>query len=296
MSTSSGESGSCLFCGHYLNEHTKASRSQCKKCKKRFYICQAPLHETAGWRICDIPCGCGSKYYPTTAKEARPLKPTEYASTHPLYESPPSNGEDTSYEAASSTSAAPATEPVYVTLKKNGDQFEFTYNNNKILTYARHWRPARLVYQGQEDDFWLTENDGVSYITWTLPTDNQEVQTQRSLGKRVAYPAQPSHERTLSNSTDPLQWDDERFEAETQMASRMAGLALGGGSSDQVQDDRVHVSARYHKKDKVEFKNEDGKTVYTLISSWVQVVDGFVFESKDYGKTYFTKKIKAAKK
>lgn len=76
----------------------------------------------------------------------------------------------------------------------------------------------------------------------------------------------------------------------------MAGLALGGGSSDQNQDDRVHVSARYYKKDEVEFKNENGELVTSMKSSWDPSGGGYVFRSKECGKTYFTWKFKAAKR
>ncbi|KAF9771748.1 hypothetical protein IL306_010604 [Fusarium sp. DS 682] len=79
----------------------------------------------------------------------------------------------------------------------------------------------------------------------------------------------------------------------------MAGLALGGGSSSQVQDVRIKVSARMDNKGLVVFKskvNGKDKEIKSPRTRWVQVEGGFVFESNDYGCTFFTKEIKAAKK
>ena len=69
-----------------MNGHTKASWSKCKKCKKRFFICQAGSHGpkgARGWKICSKPCSCGRKYYPDTAKAATDLEPAQYGSAHP---------------------------------------------------------------------------------------------------------------------------------------------------------------------------------------------------------------------
>ncbi|KAH7302996.1 hypothetical protein B0I35DRAFT_447498 [Stachybotrys elegans] len=94
MSTSSGREGSCSFCGHWMNEHAREEDSNCKKCKKLFSICQAGRHgprgDRRGWRICDIPCSCGSKYYPDKAKAAKPLAADEHKSYQPPAEPGPS--------------------------------------------------------------------------------------------------------------------------------------------------------------------------------------------------------------
>ncbi|SPJ80261.1 uncharacterized protein FTOL_08653 [Fusarium torulosum] len=275
MSASSGESGFCIYCGHFLNEHTKPSRSLCKNraCKKRFLICQAPVHNTTGWRICDIPCGCGSAYYPDNANAARPLEPAEYASTHPLSESPSSGGE-----------AAPASDPIFVELWENNGYWEFGHNGMIISSSRKDWKPSRQFYEGRFWDCWRW-ND---YATWVLPS-----QSQQSTGKRVAY----THGRNVSSSTDPVTWTEERLAAETQMTSGMAGLALEGGSSYQAQDENVYVSARLYKKDNsmVEFKH-NGQVIKSKITSWATVDDGFVFKSSTYGCTFFTEVIKPAKK
>lgn len=223
MSTSSGEAGYCTFCGHLMNEHTKASRSKCKKCKKRFIVCQAPLHESAGWRICDIPCGCGSKHYPSSAKEARPLKPTEYATSHPQYESP-SGSMDLSYVAS------------------RGD----------------------------------------------VPLDEEAEQGQSS-----------SHTRTASaDSVDPLQWDQERYTAET-LASAMSGLTVESASYQRFE--RVPVSARFGKNnDTIVFKPQsgamEGYKVESVATCWAEVEDGYIFASEQYGCEFFAKEIKRRKK
>jgi hypothetical protein len=88
MTTSSGREGFCTRCRHANNEHTREREAKCKKCKKGFEICQVGDHgddNSAGWRLCFIPCGCGKKYYPDKAKSAVPLQPHEYAVDHPGY-------------------------------------------------------------------------------------------------------------------------------------------------------------------------------------------------------------------
>ncbi|KAG9249989.1 uncharacterized protein F5Z01DRAFT_640709 [Emericellopsis atlantica] len=100
MSTSTGEEGFCIYCGHAMDGHTKANHSKCKRCKKRVLVCQATVHDSvAGWRICHVPCRCGEKHFPSTAKAARHLEPTEFASSHPDYQSPEEAGDpEASYE------------------------------------------------------------------------------------------------------------------------------------------------------------------------------------------------------
>lgn len=93
MSTSTGEKGWCSYCPHSLDQHTKAKSSKCKKCRKRFLICQCGLHgherddrvNSAGWRICYRPCSCGKQYYPDTASAATELEPWEYILDHEAY-------------------------------------------------------------------------------------------------------------------------------------------------------------------------------------------------------------------
>ncbi|KAG7408476.1 hypothetical protein Forpe1208_v012027 [Fusarium oxysporum f. sp. rapae] len=92
--------------------------------------------------------------------------------------------------------------------------------------------------------------------------------------------------------TQEYEPEDVRPEGSSDVEASQSGQV----APDEVQDERVYVSARYYEEDRVEFKNEYGKVLTTMSSSWVPVVDGHVFKSKDYGKTYFTKKIKAAKK
>ncbi|KAG5786777.1 hypothetical protein H9Q69_014147 [Fusarium xylarioides] len=285
-----------------MNEHTKASLSKCKECKKRILVCQARQHaEGGGWRICDVPCGCGPRYYPSTAKEAQPLETTEYVSSHPQYESPPPDDEDTSYEApishyAPDASATPAEGPTFVELIKNGDYLQFYNHRGEVIsTFREHWQQKSIPHEGVNVLAWQVDYDGYSYLTWTLDVgDSQEQQSERSRGKRAANASQSaSHGRTLSaESIDPLQWDQSRIDEET-VTSGMAGLSVQGESSHQAK--RTHVSARLGGKDTVVFKN-DGKKVTSLRESWVEVEGGFIFESKKYGCTFFAKEIKRAKK
>lgn len=294
MSTSSGEAGFCEFCGHPMNVHTSPRFSKCEKCKKRFHVCQAGVHEEGGgWRRCDVPCGCGSRYYPSTAQEAYPLAPTEYASTHPQYESPPE--EETS--------------PTYVNLIRNGEYLQFYDHENELVSTVRgHWQQTSVLYEGENVEAWqMVDDTGYSYFTWTLDVEDARgagaTQSERSLGKQAAHvhESSSSHRRTPSaESIDPLQWSDEQFEANT-LTPAMARLAVGGSSSHQAQDlgprERVLGSARLSSKGTVVFKPEGGgEKVNSLRKSWVKVKGGFVFESKLHDCTYFTKEIKPAKK
>ena len=102
MSTSSGRTGSCERCGHFLDGHAHSRDSKCKKCKKTFEICQVATHR--GWRICFIPCKCGVQYYPDKARAAVPLASHEYQPDHPGYRplTPDEEEYDTTTDQASS--------------------------------------------------------------------------------------------------------------------------------------------------------------------------------------------------
>lgn len=323
MSTNSGESGYCLYCGHTMNEHTRASDSKCKKCKKRFYVCQATIHaNSAGWRVCWVPCGCGQKYYPSTAKAARPLNSSEYASTHPQYESPDYTDYDvdTSQESivaslATATSTAPASEPTYVSLFRSNDNFGFYgHNEEPIWTRQSDWFATTKWYEGayapcfQFDD----ESTGLSYFTWSLDVaEPSKSNRSKSHGKKPAHASTSkgassrSHRHTHSaESIDPLQWDPERLEAET-LTSGMAGLSVGEGSSRQLGDDLdqppkvVPVFAQPSEKHKgmVQFKpTSGGKKQNTPKENFVKTEGGYVFDSRAEGCIFFAKEIKPAKK
>ncbi|RSM08835.1 hypothetical protein CDV31_007974 [Fusarium ambrosium] len=298
MSTNSGESGFCKFCGHPMNGHTKSSLSKCKNCKKRMHVCQVGVHaEGDGWIICDVACGCGPRYYPSVAKQARPLAPSEYASSHPLYEPPP-DGEDEDEDEDDETSIG---SPSYVTLAKNGDYLQFFGHGGELIsTFREHWQQTTISCQGGDVDAWRMEDDtGQSYFTWTLDVDDNKDdartgQSERSLGKQVAHaPQSTSHGRTLSaESIDPLQWSEEQLEANT-LTPAMEELTIGGGSSQK----RVHGTARLSSKGTVVFKAaSDGKKVNTARASWVKVKGGFIFESNMHRCTFFTKEITPPKK
>jgi hypothetical protein len=306
MSTSTGEEGFCVFCGHLMSAHTDAKHSKCTKCKNRILVCQANNHAgRTGWRICDVSCGCGSKYYPSTAKEAYPLYSDEYASSHPLYESPP-EGEDNTFDSYSSPQASSmsASNPAYVDVTKTGQYFQFIdYDANPMYSTRDNWQQTLVDYKGVKTPAWqMTDSTGLSYFTWSLDVpDSQEgyaEQSERSRGKQVAC----SHGRTLSEeSIDQLQWDEAQLEANS-VASAMAGLTLGGSSSRQAESsgsqDRVLVSARLDSKGRVVFKRKDGgDEMKSSRECWdKEKGGGYVFESRKFGCTFFTKEIKQAKK
>lgn len=307
MSTSSGESGFCNYCGHPMDGHTKASHSKCKRCKKRIYVCQAGQHdEGGGWRICYVPCGCGQKNYPSTARAARPLEPTEYASTHPQYESP--NDTDTTHTDVPGPASPDVPEPTYVELLRSGDYLGFyDYNEDVIWTSQSDWRSSTIWFEGAEVACFQFESAGYSYFTWRLDVDSgqegtEQGQSQRSLGKKAVRQPSTSHGRTLSEeSIDPLQWDQERITAET-MASAMRGLTVGEGSSQQGEghgqvSGTVPVSARLSRKGMVDFTvKSSGKKLASTREKWVSVKGGYVFESQSEGCIFFAKEIKPAKK
>jgi len=84
MSTNSGEDGYCPYCGHAMNGHAADWESACKKCDERFVICQERHGNRSGWRICLIPCDCGTQHYPDKANAAKPLKARERVDPAPL--------------------------------------------------------------------------------------------------------------------------------------------------------------------------------------------------------------------
>ncbi|KAJ0131346.1 Microsomal epoxide hydrolase [Fusarium oxysporum f. sp. albedinis] len=61
---------------------------------------------------------------------------------------------------------------------------------------------------------------GIGATKWEIVSlsDEESIVNLKKETKHRLYPAQLSYKRTLSDSTDPLQWDDERIKAETQMA------------------------------------------------------------------------------
>ncbi|KAF5017568.1 hypothetical protein F66182_10491 [Fusarium sp. NRRL 66182] len=164
--------------------HTKASLSKCKKCKKRILVCQASQHaEGSGWRLCDVPCGCGPKYYPSTAKTAEPLETTEYASSHPQYESPPPPDEEsTSYEApvGSEVADAPVKNPAFVEITKSGDYLQF-HNHHRETLMAEDGSPS--VWSGSTASTTPSSSNG-SYNPTT--------------------PASPPNPSVINQDDDPL--------------------------------------------------------------------------------------------
>ncbi|RMJ01511.1 hypothetical protein CDV36_015744 [Fusarium kuroshium] len=322
MSTSSGRSKICSCCGHALNEHAKTTESKCKKCKRGFDICQAGYHGydragPLGWRICKVPCGCGERYYPDKAREARPLQPHEYVTSHPGYRPLEGFADSSSYVAdTTDPGTTPAYEPTYVDLSVNGDWLEFNNLNGELISTTReHWQATTILYQGVPTPcFQLDDGTGYSYYTWSLDVDDAQEATElypseRSLGKQPEQaPSSFSHRRTFSEeSEDPLQWSEERFEAETRgLNSEMARLAVSGESSQQAEKslaptggEHEPVSARMNRKGMVEFtvksgekKGEEGKSSR---GKWKPEGQGFIYRRSD-GRTFYAKEIKPAKK
>ncbi|KJZ70799.1 hypothetical protein HIM_09812 [Hirsutella minnesotensis 3608] len=330
MSTSSGEPSFCDYCGHPMNGHTKASHAKCKKCKKRILICQAGIHATgAGWKICYLPCNCGPRYYPSKAREARPLTPAEYAATHPEYESPSyaDYDEDTHQEPIAqplyNAAETSMSEPMYVDLFRSNNDFGFYgYDNDIIWSRQSDWRSTTKWYEGahvpcfQFDDV----STGLSYFTWTMGVGDSEVVARTDQGKRSKSHGKTavrgssskggesrSHGRTLSEeSVDPLQWDQKRLDAEA-MAARMASLSVGEGSSSQPTESLdllstgvVEVSAQHRGKGMVSFRPKcgprSGQKLVSQRANWVKEQGGYVFESESEGCVFFAKEIQQAKK
>lgn len=312
-----------------MDGHTKASRSKCKKCKKRIFVCQAGQHdEGGGWRICYIPCECGQRYYPSTAAAARPLEPTEYASTHPEYESP-TIPEATGASYAIIPSLEPqanrtvsTNEPTYAELFKDGYYLKFcNHNGGVIWTSQDDWKPTTIWREGVSVPcFQFNDaNTGCSYFTWKLGEDDgqgatEPIQSEPSYSRGPVYSPRTegqfstAHARALSEeSIDPLQWDQERLEAET-MHSAMKKLTVGEGTSSQQDEGEVPsqlaatvpVSAQLDRKGLVVFTVKSGEHSGEKLTSkrdkWVSVDGGYVFNSKSAGCTFFAKEIKPAKK
>lgn len=155
MSTSSGRLKNCSCCGHPLNEHAKPRDSRCKKCNKAFEICQSGYHgdedgSPLGWRICRVPCGCGERFYPDKAREARALEPHEYVADHPGYRPLEEYADSSSHFVdATDPGTTSAHEPTYVDLLVNGDWLEFYGLDGELISIAQeHWRLTTALYQG----------------------------------------------------------------------------------------------------------------------------------------------------
>jgi hypothetical protein len=210
----------------------------------------------------------------------------------------------------------PAYEPTYVDLSVNGDWLEFNNLNGELISTTReHWQATTILYQGVPTPcFQLDDGTGYSYYTWSLDVDDAQEATElypseRSLGKQPEQaPSSFSHRRTFSEeSEDPLQWSQERFEAETRgLNSKMARLAVSGESSQQAEKslaptggEHEPVSAHMNRKGMVEFtvksgekKGEEGKSSR---GKWKPEGQGFIYRRSD-GRTFYAKEIKPAKK
>lgn len=326
MSTDSGEPGFCIYCGHFLSAHTKERHAKCKKCKKRILICQAGVHATgAGWKICHLPCSCGEGYYPSNAKAARLLQPTEYAETHPDYEFPSyADDYNTSHEPIAEpvySAVSTYTEPVYVDVFESDDTLWFYGCDNEVMwTQRDDWRSTTKWYEGANRPCFQFDNNstGLSYFTWNLGPGDAAAATQSAPVKGSKHGTTgarggssrrghtQSHGRTLSEeSIDPLQWDQATFEAET-LASQMASLSVIEGSSSQTTDrpnqaaEFVEVSARHSGKGMVSFRPHsgprEGKKLTSRKENWNKNRGGYVFDSEAAGCVFFAKEIKPAKK
>jgi hypothetical protein len=152
-----------------MDEHAATKDAKCKKCKKIFEICQAGYHgpddgSPEGWRICYVPCHCGSQHYPDKAKAARPLAPHEYVPEHPGYrplEPDPSESDDfdnTSvypettgiplYSSIDSTSIDPDTTDVHDNIAgPSSSSHQRTFSEDSIDPLQ--WSPGRIERESQ---------------------------------------------------------------------------------------------------------------------------------------------------
>lgn len=320
MSTSTGESGWCRYCGHPLDGHTAAKHSKCRKCRKRILICQVIVHSSgAGRKICHVPCQCGPEYYPT--EEAQPLAQADYAITHPDYVAPDDEDDYTDNTQLSTTASGATSEagPTYVDLFWQGDDFGFyDINQHLILSRKSDWQPATTLYEGEPTPC-VQLYDGTTnlwYFTWTLDIGDSQAVAKTRKGKAssarrtqttnaISSEAGQSdpHRRTDSKeSIDPLQWDQARFEEET-MTAGIANLRVGESSQAPATSDQrvetVTVSARYSGKGKVTFKPKDGdlsgQRMVSQKKEWVKDGSGYKLTSETYNCIFVAKEIKPAK-
>lgn len=318
MSTSTGESGWCQYCGHPLDGHRAAKRSKCRQCKERILICQAGGHTSGpGWKICHVPCQCGPEYYPT--EEARPLTQADYASTHPEYVAPDEEEDytdTTHFSATASASATSEVEPAYVDLFQNGDEFGFYDCNSEVIwTRESDWQESTTLYNGEQVPC-LRLYDGTTnmwYFTWTLEIgDSQAAAESRKEKASSSHGAQAAntekgqsdpHRRTDSHeSIDPLQWDQARIDEET-MTAEMANLQVGESSRGTAPSDqrggKVAVSARYMGKNKISFKPKsgdlEGQKLVSRRKDWVKEGSGYKLASQTHGCVFVAKEIKPEK-
>jgi hypothetical protein len=266
MSANSNETGSCKFCGHFMSAHTKAASSKCKKCGKRIIICQATIHnETRGWKICDVPCGCGHKYFPAYARGATPLEPDNFASTHPLYVQPSfSDDDDETYPPEGSDHGE-----LHATVSED---FTSTYlkvagsNQEAPGSFDRSPEtfPADADGGTGEDELQtesyvdlFTGKDGNLYFAETgEPTSRELWEESTRIYGGVEQPCyyhrddtgfvfwtwslgsgKPSKDKSVATlrwkknphrreSTDQLQWDADQLEAEEALVHQMARLGV----------------------------------------------------------------------
>lgn len=113
--------------------------------KKRIYICQQS-HIYDGWKICMIPCHCGPAFYPSKAREANPLHPSEYYTEYPDYNNVQS------VASSSGSGAAEASRVAIVSFTCNRSLIDPIFNRKAAgLTKAKsNWSPTPISECYQE--------------------------------------------------------------------------------------------------------------------------------------------------
>lgn len=297
MSTNSGESGFCRYCSHSMNEHTKKALSKCKKCKARFLICQAAWHDKgSGWRLCEVPCACGRKYYPSTAKGARPLHESEFGENHPQFKAPcdadESGDQSNDYTTEFSSSYGQTADYNYdeqVPVSRDAfhqDYQSFGGDSQTQWTNTQQWEQGPVA--SDEAYVETTQRAEGPRDHWTL----EQSQGSHQATTTTAGPS-TSHRRTSSaDSEDPLQWDTQRYEEET-MTEAMANLDV---HEHDVELPIAKISAYYTTSGKVRFDTPSGTQVDTSRDDWVKTDEGYKWKSTRYGYVFFTSKISDQKR
>ncbi|KAL6406412.1 hypothetical protein AUP68_09206 [Ilyonectria robusta] len=239
MSTSSGRKGSCTRCGHQMNEHAKSSESKCKKCKKVFDICQVPYHGLGS----ENSGGWRICYVPCAcgnryySDKARAARPLEPHEYIPGH-------------------------PGYRPIEQEATEHADMTGDEDLSTYTASTDTTR-DYTAQSQSYGMfTEHDSNPSVLAASPPD--------------AGPSNVGHRRTVSNSTDPLHWDEERFREETSMASLAQQLDQAQLDDNEVQQDdnlidgteSTFVAEFTLKKDQIQFKNVNGQKSRAPQNEW----------------------------
>lgn len=200
MSTSSGRDGSCIYCGHWLNAHTKVKYTKCKKkgCNAHKEICQAGTHgNSTAYMICDHGCGHGWEYWPDMAKSAIDLPEKCWADSHPRKIFAVADDQDVDATqlkqiARNRTFSAESMDP----LVAPGESSQTPAN-----TFVGFAGDYRLISDLDEDEL-LGVTEGVDELDLSDPVGGSKTSAKRPDSKKGKQKAPPSDWAKISNVDD----------------------------------------------------------------------------------------------